>query len=262
MRMGQVDLLVRRAAPSRCPDVEPALWLADIVNLDAATAWRRLVDLFPETGLWPLLLTALDADHRDRPWSSSELTPSSSASVDALHTAAVLAGGWADSLVPMGENPYVEHLSPFGAEFPGLAAPLRLEGPPASVVVDVVDPSRLTRLGLVRCPRPADAVAAIGWQGAINRRRSEEVSAVLRSWEDRFGVVLIGLGFARLTLLLPHPPSDEAAALPIAAEVAALCPDVLSEDGPVDGFGYEAGGTVAGLARVLVDRQVWTLWWD
>ena len=258
--MGEVDLRVGRPVPSPRPDVEPALWLADIAGLDAATAWRRLVDLFPDTGLWPLLLTALD--QQDRPWSSGELAPSSLASVDALHAAAVLAGGWADSLVPIGENPYVEHLRPFGADFPGLAAPLPQEGPPASVVVDVVDPLRLTRIGLVRCPRPADAIAAIGWRGAIIRLSSEEVSAVLRSWEDRFGVVLIGLGFARLTLLLPHPPSDVAEALPVAAEVAALCPDVLSEDGPVDGFGYEAGGTVAGLARVMVDRQVWTLWWD
>jgi len=127
---------------------------------------------------------------------------------------------------------------------------------------DAVEPRELTRLGLVRCRRPADAVALIGWQGAINRRSAEEVSAVLRSWEDRFGVVLAALGFATLTLLVPHPPADESEALPLAAELAALCPDVLSEDGPVDGFGYLSGGTIAGLARVLVDRPIWRLWWD
>ena len=55
---------------------------------------------------------------------------------------------------------------------------------------------------------------------------------------------------------------DQSEALPIAAELAALCPDVLAEDGPVDGFGYAVGGTVAGLAQLLVDRPVWTLWWD
>jgi hypothetical protein len=120
----------------------------------------------------------------------------------------------------------------------------------------------MTRLGLVRCHRPADAVALIGWTGAINRRDADQVSAVLRSWEERFGAVLAGLGFATMTVLLPHPPSDEAEALPIAAELAALCPDVLSEDGPIDGFGYVAGGTIGGLARVLVGRCVWKLWWD
>ena len=38
--------------------------------------------------------------------------------------------------------------------------------------------------------------------------------------------------------------------------------DVLAADGPVDGFGYASGGTVAGLAALLVDRPVWKLWWD
>jgi hypothetical protein len=105
-------------------------------------------------------------------------------------------------------------------------------------------------------------VALIGWHGAINSRSPEQVSAVLRSWEDRFGVVLAGLRFATLTLLVPHPPRNVSEALPVAAELAALCPDVLSQDGPVAAFGYLSGGTLTGLAGVLVDRPVWTLWWD
>lgn len=242
------------------PGCGPALRLTD--DPGAATAWRRLVDHFPETGLWPLLLAPLGADHPDRPWDSGELDPVPLGRVDTLHPAAVLADGWADSLVPLGDDPYLEHLRPFGAVFPGLAPPLRRAGLPASLPADAVEPRELTRLGLVRCRRPADAVALIGWQGAINRRSAEEVSAVLRSWEDRFGVVLAALGFATLTLLVPHPTADESEALPLAAELAALCPDVLSEDGPMNGFGYVAGGTVAGLARVLVDRPIWRLWWD
>ena len=224
-----------------------------------AGAWGRLVDEFPETGLWPLALTSLALDGEDRPWGSGELAPIPTADVDALDAAAVLREGWADSLVPMGENPYVEHLRPFGAVFPGLAPPLR---PMGRTPAGLRGRETTTRVELVRCPRPADAVAVIGWRGAINRRTSAQVSAVLRSWEDRFGVLLTGLGFATLTLLVPHPPEDEEEALPIAAELAALCPDVLSEDGPVDGFGYVAGGTIEGLARALVHRPVWTLWWD
>lgn len=262
LRLGDVDLGVGRPATAGRSAAEPELWMADDEELGAAAVWRRLVDLYPETGLWPLLLTQLGAGDHDRPWGSGELAPVPLAGVDALQAAVVLAGGWADSLVPLGEDPYVELLRPFGAAFPGLAAPLRREGPPAFVPADAVDRWGLTRLGLVRCGRPADAVALIGWSGAINRRSAQQVSAVLRSWEERFGAVLAGLGFATLTLLVPHPPADESEALPLAAELAALCPDVLSEDGPMDGFGYVAGGTVAGLARVLVDRPIWRLWWD
>jgi len=162
----------------------------------------------------------------------------------------------------MGADPYVEHLRPFGADFPGLSAPLRRAEPPASAPADPITPGGRARIGLVPCRRPSDAVAAIGWQGAINRRSPAQVSAVLRSWEERLGTVLAGLGFATLTLLVPYPPADESEALPIAAELAALCPDALAEDGPVDGFGYTAGGTVAGLARLLVNRPIWRLWWD
>jgi hypothetical protein len=205
---------------------------------------------------------SLGADYDHRPWHSGELDPVPLARVDALDAAAGLAEGWADSLVPMGENPYVEHLRPYGAAFPGLAPRPARGSAAAPVTMDALGPWMTRRLGLVPCHRPADAVALIGWNGAINSRRAEQVSAVLRSWEVRFGVVLIELRFATLTLLVPHPPGDVSEALPIAAELAALCPDVLSQDGPIDGFGYGSGGTIAGLARLLVDRPVWTLWWD
>jgi hypothetical protein len=265
-RVQDVDVGIGRPAAARRlggePEPAPGLWLTDDWVADPITAWRRLVDLFPGTGLWPLLLASLGADHRDRPWHSGELEPVPLARVDALEAQAVLAEGWADSLIPIGEDPYVEHVRPFGSAFPGLTASLRRECSFAWVPEDAFHPWAPRRLGLVPCRRPADTVALTGWQGAMNRRSPEQVSAVLRSWEDRFGVVLAGLGFATLTVLVPHPPADEPEALPIAAELAALCPDVLSEDGPVDGFGYLAGGTVAGLASVLVDRPVWTLWWD
>jgi hypothetical protein len=267
-RVRDVEVGIGRPAKASRLRVEPradtGLWLTDDVVADPVTAWRRLVDLYAETGLWPLLLASLAADYDHRPWHSGELEPVPLTRVDALEAAAVLAEGWADSLVPMGENPYVQHLQPYGASFPGLAAPLGREPTPApaAVPVDALHPWMPRRLGLVPCRRPADAVALIGWHGAINSRSPEQVSAVLRSWEDRLGVVLAELRFATLTLLVPHPPGDESEALPIAAELAALCPDVLSQDGPVDGLGHLSGGTVAGLARALVDRPVWTLWWD
>ena len=264
-RVEDVDVGIGRPAKVGClqagPGADTGLWVTDDEVADPVTAWRRLVGRYPETGLWPLLLMSLAADYDHRPWHSGELDPLPLARVDALDAAAVLAEGWANSLVPMGENPYVEHLRPYGPAFPGLAAPPRRDTPGA-VPVEVLQPWASWRLGLVPCHRPADAVALIGWQGAINSRSPEQVSAVLRSWEDRFGMVLVGLGFATLTVLVPHPPATESGALPVAAELAALCPDVLSEDGPVDGFGHVSGGTVAGLARVLVHRTVWTLWWD
>ncbi|WP_409331888.1 DUF4253 domain-containing protein [Trujillonella humicola] len=259
LRLGEVYLGAGR--PVRATPA-PAMWLTDEEVVGGAQRWRGLVDRFPDTGLWPLLTMPLEYAATQRPWDAGEFDPVPVADVEALDPAELLAGAWAGWLVPMGENPYVEHLRPFGAPFPGLAPPLPVRGEPASVPGDRLDRFGLSRLGLVRCDRPADAVAVIGWYGACNYRRTEEVAAVLRSWEDRFGVVLAGLGFARMTLLLPHPPASLEEALPIAAEVTALCRDVISLDGPTDAFGWRAGGTVEGLARCLVGEPVWTLWWD
>src|SRR5215468_3605106 len=44
------------------------------------------------------------------------------------------------------------------------------------------------RIGLVAADRPADVLAVIGWGGLDNRAESLlPLTAVLRSWEDRFG---------------------------------------------------------------------------
>ena len=105
----------------------------------------------------------------------------------------------------------------------------------------------------MRCRRPADAVALIGLQGAINHPQPAEVAAVLRSWENRFGVVVAGLSFATVSLLVSRPPLDDQHGLRWAAEMAALCPDALWQ-GDVE--------TLAELGRLLVARPVRQLWFD
>jgi hypothetical protein len=135
LRLGDVDLGAGRPAVARgfTPGAAsaPVLWLADHPADDPAGTWRRLVDLYPDTGLWPLLLTPLGGEDPDRPWDSGELEPVSLAQVDVLQPLAVLARGWAEGLVPMGPNPYVAHLRPFGAVFPGLSSPVPRGARPA-----------------------------------------------------------------------------------------------------------------------------------
>jgi hypothetical protein len=257
LRLGRLELgegrpaVARRHFPATEPR-QPALWVTDGVVAGAARVWSELADRFPVTGLWPLVLRGLAGDER-RPWDDGELEPAAESDVDARDPCQVLATGWNDSLVPLGEHPRVAHLTPYAAPFPGLAAPLPRVGRPAAVPTEALAPRRAARLGLVRCRRPADAVALVGWLGAINVTGPAEVAAVLRSWEERFGVVLAALGFDTLSLLVPHPPVDEHQALPIAAEIAALCPDALWQ-GP--------GGTLAELARTLVGQPIWRLWFD
>lgn len=261
LRLGSIalgtgrPLIARRFDGSRVPT---ALWAADSVAADVASTWSALAERFPATGLWPLLLTPF-YDDANRPWSAGELDPLTEAEVDAVDVEEALATGWHDSLVPI-NNPWAPGtgpLAPFGPDFPGLAP----SQPTRSEFVLAAPAMGRARLGLVSCRRPADAVALAGWQGAINVTSAARISAVLRSWEDRFGVVLAGLGFATMTLLVSRPPTSDDDALRVAAEVAALCPDALWQ--PESLWPYEERDTTfEDLSHRLVRGHLWRLWFD
>ena len=151
-----------------------------------------------------------------------------------------------------GEGP----LAPFGPAFPGLAPTL-----PAVGEWPVTFTEGSAHLGLVSCRRPADAVAIAGWLGAINRSGAAQISAVLRSWEDRFGVILAGLGFATMTLLATRPTPSDDDALRVAAEIAALCPDALWQ--PEALWPYEEREpSLEDVSRRVVRSHIWRLWFD
>jgi hypothetical protein len=233
-----------------------ALWVTDRPVPDATSAWWALAQQFPTTGLWPLLLQPLGES--GRPWDAGEFHPASEADVEALDVHRLLEDGWDGWLVPI-NNPWPRGtgpLAPFGPEFPGLA-PLQR----SSVAIAVpVATGGSARIGLVSCRRPADAVALMGWLGTINRIGPAQTSAVLRSWEDRFGAILVGLSFATITVLVSRPPVSEDDALRVAAEVAALCPDALWQPESQPYPMREA--TLEAISRQVVREPVWRLWFD
>jgi hypothetical protein len=108
------------------------------------------------------------------------------------------------------------------------------------------------RIGLVAASRPADVLAVIGWSGMTNWGDPLlPLTAVLRSWEDRFGARLIDVGFADLRLFVERPPRTRQAALLLAAEQVHLADDCI--DGCRD---------VRRIAARLLNGPVWTFWWD
>jgi hypothetical protein len=141
---------------------------------------------------------------------------------------------------------------PFDRQFPGLAPPEQTQLLPAGrqQALDLAS----ARIGLVAADRPADIPAAIGWLGLTNLPLDHSLlglCAVLRSWEDRFGAVLIDVGFADLRLLVQRPPRSLQAAERIAAEHFALADECT-----------EGNRTVSSIAASLVDAPIWTFWWD
>jgi len=116
--------------------------------------------------------------------------------------------------------------------------------------LDVV--TQEARIGLIAASRPADVLPVIGWGGLDNRGESLlPLTAILRSWEDRFGARLVAVGDADLGLFVERPPRTLQAAQRIAAEQAVLA------DECIDG----ATG-ISSIAERLVNSPTWTLWWD
>ncbi|WP_204291240.1 DUF4253 domain-containing protein [Micromonospora gifhornensis] len=239
-------------------DDRPVLWMSE--EPAPAGLWSRLHAAHESSGLWPLLLDGLGGD-MSRPWQGGELWPATS-TPDQHDAERVLAGRWAnqtgdgdDSPPAADDDPLV---APYGRAWPGLAPAL----PPRVAVREHADhwAEQLSQalseahLGLVPAQRSSEVLAAVGWHGAINHIGVAELCAVLRSWEDRFGVRVIGAGFAELYLSVAAPPSTIDEALPIAAEHFAFCPDnILQGQRPY---------TVAAYAERLVDAPTWAFWWD
>ncbi|RIV39237.1 DUF4253 domain-containing protein [Micromonospora radicis] len=251
----------RTVRADEAADDRPVLWLSD----DPAPAglWSRLHAAHPDSGLWPLLLDGLDGDP-SRPWAVGEFWPERTAPLAGHDAERLLAGWWADYTGTDDGNDTVAAArreaitAPYGRAWPGLApaAPPRVAAPQHAEhwAEQLSQAQPAMRLGLVPAQRGSDALAAVGWQGAMNYTGPAELCAVLGSWEERFGVRVIGVGFAELYLSVAAPPADTAAALPVAAEHFAFCPDNIWQG--------QRPCTLAAYAERLVDAPTWAFWWD
>src|SRR3712207_9258188 len=61
------------------------------------------------------------------------------------------------------------------------------------------------------------------------RSEPEEHCTVLRYWEDRYGAEIVGLSHDTFELQVARPPEDREAALELAEEQYAYCPDIVDQ---------------------------------
>jgi hypothetical protein len=239
-------------------DIEtPAAWVTSSPVADAGDAWLALSAAHAETGLVPVLLSRA----RNMEGISGEAFMLGGAQdaglIDTKSPEGILADGW-DTSENVLDSYLAETRAPFGLEFPGLAPAENTRLPDARLhaVVAAYQPAFL---GLVAASRPADVPAAAGWTGfgvdglGGPDARCLEVSAVLRSWETRFGARPLRIGSDMiLRVLVERPPSTFEAAIRVAAEHVAFA----------DEYGRYSGQPIYELAADLVGAPVWHFWWD
>jgi hypothetical protein len=197
---------VRLPDGSRCP----RYWASDRAVPDPFALAARLADAFPRTGLWPVLWDAYDDPDA---YMTGAGNPATAARVDA---AGVLRGLWAEL---------------DGSEaFPGLARGSALSGTvsnPFDVVASLPtgpgDPPQYMLL-LVPATRPSDVMSVLApeWTEYMS---DDQLTAVLRSWEERFGAVITTMAPGVLGLVVGAPPTGHDQALALADEQVAFAPD-------------------------------------
>lgn len=94
--------------------------------------------------------------------------------------------------------------------------------------------------------------AYLRWGGWNANPPPEFHIAALRSWRDRYGAELVGLGFDTMNIRVENRPETRDEALALAREQYAYCSDLVDQ-------GY---GTVSRLAASLKSDSWWWFWWD
>ncbi|TPQ20379.1 DUF4253 domain-containing protein [Streptomyces sporangiiformans] len=229
------------------PWPEPLLWRADAPA--APGDWLRLASARRSAGLHPVLVggVGLSERHPDR-WELSPDLMSYPGDHDAEDVLAELWEEWAAGAED--------------ADWPGLAAAGPLDADPDACATEVADSLasgagwlKESHLALVPARRSADIPAALGWCGPANHENDvARLCAVLRSWEDRFGIRVVALTFDQLVVSVAAPPGTPAEAEAVAAEHFAFCPDNITQ-------GHHTTLRAYAEHEVLGARS-WSFWWD
>ncbi|WP_392676215.1 DUF4253 domain-containing protein [Streptomyces sp. LN785] len=235
---------------------EPLLWYAD--RPATPDTWPRLLAEGRAVGLLPVLLDSGVRGEWPDKWELDPGTTSYPGDHDAEEVLAELWEVYAEDELDGSA------IGPFGPEWPGLAPTPSVSDPADAEERAAEIAARLTaedsrmpgaRAALVPARRSADIPAAMGWTGPLNHEHdAARLCAVLRSWEDRFGIRVVALGFDHLTVSVAAPPATADEAVAVAAEHLAFCPDNIAHNTPATLGAY--------ADRHVLGGESWSFWWD
>lgn len=248
------ELLTEQSTRTGQGEPTPLCWISDDPPSPQLLAALRADR---ESGLWPLLLCDDNEVYGGR-CTVGVVPPEPRDHIDRWRAVDVMTRIWDglckadDDLGPAYE---LDSLEPFRDVCPGLAPDGNLLADPDILANQqayrFIDDE--TRLALVPGRRGADVLTVLGWSGAANHvSRTAGLSAMLRSWEDRFGARLLHLGPDRVDVSVAAPPQESGHALSVAAEHWAFCPDRIMQD----------SGSLSAYAQEIRGRRTWSFWWE
>ncbi len=219
----------------------PTLWISTTAVPDVGQLVGRLIAVFPRSGLWPVVIDTTESGL------ANDFDPNHAGTLEADPGAAFQR--WWEANMGTGSNVDTFAATAFGTEFPGLQIP---SGGLDTTALDGVLSTLKGKLGLVSLTRPADLAAVTGWEGAVNYLEPDEVTVALRSWEDRYAIEPVELGFDFLVMGMGNSPEGSIASLNLAAEQFAVCPDELEQGAVRHHRGVREHARLQSPSRLLV----------
>ncbi|SPF68897.1 Domain of unknown function DUF4253 [Propionibacterium ruminifibrarum] len=234
--------------------IVPLAWMtAEPVEPELLGAWmRRLAADFGRTGLWPVALAGFAGD-LERPWRNGELfEPGGNSDFD-VEDFLLSPTDPQDFADPDDMAAHLGNIAPIAA-VRRLGGPV--EAPPAGADELIVpwNGSEPLALGLVPATSPAGALSGLGWWGPTNYGlEGEAIARIAASWQERYHLTLVGIGFDTLTLQLPPDGLIHHELMDLLAEVYRVCPDDYEQS---DFHDLESYIEFRDFSPVL------GLWWD
>lgn len=212
---GNLGILTTWGLPHRLISSDANMPIGALVTQgNLAELYVKFLQDFHTTGLWPVC-----TNEPDDPWLTT--------------------------------RPPVQPFAPSPPPFQGLFRARPEKSPPEVLLCPGLIPPEALLLVPVR--RPADVPAVIGWLGSVNQNLfGNDISGCLRSWEDRYGAVLVTIGADKFELMITHPPKTAQQAREIAEEIYTVCPDMVAQ----------GAHTIELLQALVEDSDTWYFWWD
>ncbi|MET3960609.1 hypothetical protein ABIE44_000543 [Marmoricola sp. OAE513] len=223
--------------------------------------WLRCAKSFPATGLWPVCDYPWPIEP-ERRWQHTRGNDGSlvwrdpyALPVD-VYGAAELPdrdGQFDDRGEPESYRRLMEDFGITETEMiPAAAAAL-----PDDPLARLVAPVGHERLTLVACRRPADASLVLDFGVANDDATPGIFAGVVRSWEERFGVVPVMLDPSWTAFQAVAPPTEDVQVERLSAEIFAFATDTALQGGfHIQNMAHEAS------AKDMARSREWLIWWD